>query len=135
MTSDWTEGFIFKGYCTFSIDYFRCMLCLDSWNIQLISSHEDLWLRHLKQWLQHLYFVTEKLRCLERKQRINWLEFLAWWTLLFCWIYFFLSHTSKTSEKWTFELSVDWVSEMLLKCKRTVSITLTENKLSSQHSS
>lgn len=85
-TSDWAEGSIFKGYCTFSIDYFSCMLCLDSWNIQLISSHEDLWLRQLIQWLQHLYFVTEKLRCLERKQRINWLGFLVWWTYSFCWI-------------------------------------------------
>lgn len=47
VTSDWAEGSIFKGYCTFSIDYFSCMLCLDSWNIQLISSHEDLWLSQL----------------------------------------------------------------------------------------
>lgn len=102
MTSDWAEGFIFKGYCTSSIDYFRCMLCLDSWNIQLISSQEDLWLRQLKQWLQHLYFVTEKLRCLERKQRINWLGFLAGWTFVACFVEFtfFLSRKSKTSQSY-----------------------------------
>lgn len=40
---------------------------------------------------------------------------------------FFLSRKSKNStELWTFELSVDRVSEMLLKCKRTVSIKLIE---------
>lgn len=52
---------------------FWCTLCLDRWNKQLINSHKDLWLCQLKQCLQHLYFVTEKLRCLERKQWMNWL--------------------------------------------------------------
>lgn len=126
MTSDWTEGLIFKGYCTFSIDYFGCMLCLDSWNIQLISSHRDLWLHQLIQWLQHLYFVTEKLRCLERKQRINWLGFLAWWNISFFFFLlnlFFLSHKLKTSQSYgCLNFCVDVMSEMLLKCIKLIEV-------------